>query len=252
MQTSRNILGGLLLATALCAPALADPPDAHARIHVGPGGRAHVGVGLHVDRFRRVPPDVRVRGGLGRVTVRVSPFRARLGWRVNRFTPRERVLWTHGRWWHGRHSGRLGWWWWANGGWFFYNAPVYPYPDYVSETYYQDSSDDDAANYWYYCRDPQGYYPYVRRCNGSWEPVPAQPDRGYGGPGYDDRGGGYDDRDGDYDDQGGPDNSMGPDDQGPPDNYGPSDDQGPPDGYGPSDDQGPPDDGPPDQGPPPR
>jgi hypothetical protein len=28
---------------------------------------------------------------------------------------------------------------------------------------------------WYYCRDPQGYYPYVRTCNGNWEPVPAQP-----------------------------------------------------------------------------
>ena len=250
MQTSRNFLGSLLLATALCAPALADPPDVHARIHVGPGGRTHVGVGLHVDRFRRVPPGPRA-GGLGRVTVRVSPFRARLGWRVNRFTPRERVLWTHGRWWHGRHNGRFGWWWWANGGWFFYDAPVYPYPDYVSETYYQDSSDDDAANYWYYCRDPQGYYPYVRRCNGSWEPVPAQPDSGYGGPVTTtavadttiatvtmtiravptirwDR-------------------TIRVRRQ-----YGPSDDQGPPDGYGPPDDQGPPDDGPPDQGPPPR
>ncbi len=32
-----------------------------------------------------------------------------------------------------------------------------------------------AANMWYYCRDPQGYYPYVRDCKGAWEPVPATP-----------------------------------------------------------------------------
>jgi hypothetical protein len=257
MHISRNLLGGLLLATALCAPALADPPDVHARIHVGAGGHPHMGVGVHIDRLHRVPPGIRARGGFGRVTVRVSPFRAHLGWRVNRFTPRERALWTQGRWWHGRHSGRLGWWWWTNGGWFFYGAPVYPYPDYVSETYYQDSSDTDTSNYWYYCRDPEGYYPYVRRCNGSWEPVPGQPEGG-----YDNRGG---------NDQGGPDDSMGPndqgppdgsgpDDQGPPDSYGPNDqsppdgygpnDQGPPDESGPPDDQGPPDEGPPDDGPP--
>jgi hypothetical protein len=28
---------------------------------------------------------------------------------------------------------------------------------------------------WYYCRDPEGYYPYVRSCNGPWEEVPANP-----------------------------------------------------------------------------
>jgi len=30
-------------------------------------------------------------------------------------------------------------------------------------------------NAWYYCRNPQGYYPYVKQCNGSWERVPATP-----------------------------------------------------------------------------
>jgi hypothetical protein len=245
MHNSRNLLGGLLLATALSAPALADPPDIHARVHVGPGDRPHVGVGLHVDRFRRVPPGIRARGFPGRVTVSVNPFRAHLGWRVNRFTPRERALWTHGRWWHGRRNGRFGWWWWANGGWFFYDTPVYPYPDYVSETYYDVPASDDAGDYWYYCRDPEGYYPYVRNCHVSWEPVPAQP----AGGGYDNGGYGPGDQD-----------EMGPDDQGPPDTYGPSD-QGSADDYGPPDDQGgppddqggPPDDqGPPDDGPPPQ
>ncbi len=28
---------------------------------------------------------------------------------------------------------------------------------------------------WYYCGNPQGYYPYVRSCNGQWQTVPANP-----------------------------------------------------------------------------
>jgi hypothetical protein len=224
-------------AFAVAAPVRADD----VRVHVEPGGHVHetvrVGSGGHVretiDRFHRVPPGVRVRGG--HFTVRVNPFRAHLGWRVNRFSPRERFLWTHGRWWHGRWHGRLGWWWWANGGWFFYDAPVYPYPDYVSETYY-DVPGADYSDYWYYCRDPEGYYPYVRQCNGQWQPVPAQPGAGYGGG----PSGGPDE----YDDRGGPPDESGPPDQGPPDDYGPSD-QGPPDEEGPPDDYGPDDHGPP-------
>src|SRR4051794_12485791 len=203
MHISRNLIGGLLLATALSAPALADPHDVHARVHVGTGGRPHVGFGVHVDRFHRVPPGIRARGFPGRVTVRVNPFRAHLGWRVNRFNPRERALWSHGRWRHGRWHGRLGWGGWANGGWVFYNAPIYPYPDYVSADYYDVPASDDAGDYWYYCRDPEGYYPYVRNCHLSWEPVPAQPG------GYDNGGGsGPGDQD-----------QMGPDDQGPPGDY---------------------------------
>lgn len=33
-----------------------------------------------------------------------------------------------------------------------------------------------ASNYWwYYCRDPQGYYPYVKQCPTGWQQVPARP-----------------------------------------------------------------------------
>jgi len=32
-----------------------------------------------------------------------------------------------------------------------------------------------AANSWYYCKDPDGYYPYVKSCKANWEVVPAQP-----------------------------------------------------------------------------
>jgi hypothetical protein len=255
MRKATCLFAGLLLGGALAAPpvALADhKDDVRAHVRVGPAGHPHAVV--RVDRFHRVPPGIRARGFPRRVTVRVNPFRGRLGWRVNRFTPGERAMWTHGRWWHGRRGGRLGWWWWAGGGWYFYPAPVYPYPDYVSETIYDEPS-SDYGDYWYYCRNPRGYYPYVQTCRSAWQPVPAQPDAGYGG-GY---GNG---------DQYAPGNQMGPNDQGPPDGYGPQDDQGPPDGYGPDDqgsqdgygpdDQGPPDgngsddQGPPDEGPPPQ
>ena len=31
------------------------------------------------------------------------------------------------------------------------------------------------ANYWYYCRNPEGYYPYVKQCTAGWIPVPPEP-----------------------------------------------------------------------------
>ena len=32
-----------------------------------------------------------------------------------------------------------------------------------------------AGQFYYYCRDSQGYYPYVRECPAGWERVPVQP-----------------------------------------------------------------------------
>ncbi|HEY8698964.1 MAG TPA: hypothetical protein VIM02_15250 [Rhizomicrobium sp.] len=222
-------LGGVL---AFSASALADPGDhphrdrVHVGVHVDGGGHPDVHARFgHIDRVHRVPPDIRVHGFRGgNFHVRVNPFHNFRGARIARFSPHERAMWTGGHWWRGRHHGHFGWWWWVDGGWFFYNAPVYPYPDYVSEEYYEEPS-QDYGDYWYYCRDPRGYYPYVQQCNGQWEPVPAQPaGADNGGPGG---------NDGDYDNGPGPgDDEMGPDDNGPPD----EDDQ---------DDQGPPPSGPP-------
>lgn len=28
---------------------------------------------------------------------------------------------------------------------------------------------------WYYCHNPDGYYPYIKNCPAGWERVPAQP-----------------------------------------------------------------------------
>ena len=35
---------------------------------------------------------------------------------------------------------------------------------------------------WYRCDNPEGYYPYVRTCNGPWQPVPVAPDNAPPGP----------------------------------------------------------------------
>lgn len=31
------------------------------------------------------------------------------------------------------------------------------------------------TNYWHYCQDPDGYYPYVKQCPGGWLQVAPQP-----------------------------------------------------------------------------
>ena len=38
--------------------------------------------------------------------------------------------------------------------------PVYVQPEQQQETYY-----------WYFCQNPQGYYPYVQSCPGGWMKV---------------------------------------------------------------------------------
>jgi hypothetical protein len=50
----------------------------------------------------------------------------------------------------------------------YYAPPVVvqqPAPTYVAP----------QAQSWYYCDNPQGYYPYVANCGSGWRQVPAQP-----------------------------------------------------------------------------
>ena len=70
-----------------------------------------------------------------------------------------------GHWSHGWHNGSYGWYW--------------GYDPYLwsSDGLYDDYSGDGqayAAQSWYYCSDPAGYYPYIAQCNTSWQTVPAQ------------------------------------------------------------------------------
>jgi hypothetical protein len=61
----------------------------------------------------------------------------------------------------------------------------YPYPYYAPPTvvvpqepqeYIMRDDQEDETGYWYYCKEANGYYPYVKRCPGGWmKVVPYQP-----------------------------------------------------------------------------
>lgn len=85
------------------------------------------------------------------------------------FTPYESERWRGGHWLHAWHDGRYGWWWFVDGGWYFYPQPIYPYPGYVPPV--APAPPPPNGQYWYYCYNPPGYYPYVSACNGPWRPV---------------------------------------------------------------------------------
>jgi hypothetical protein len=89
---------------------------------------------------------------------------------------------------HGRGGGRvtlgfhfgfpIGWY----QPWYYYPAPVYypPAPVYVtppSPPVYVERSDvvPEGPGTWYFCRESDSYYPYVKQCPGGWTRVPAQP-----------------------------------------------------------------------------
>ena len=98
------------------------------------------------------------------------------------FSRRDLGIWRGGRWVHGWHDGRFAWWWAVGGGWYFYPTPIYPFPTYVPPAVVVQQAPPvptglPPAQFWYYCDNPQGYYPYVAACNGPWRQVPAAPPR---------------------------------------------------------------------------
>jgi hypothetical protein len=73
---------------------------------------------------------------------------------------------------------------WGPGWWGPYG---YPYPYYTSppvvirqepQEYMRQQTPQSEQQYWYYCTDPQGYYPSVEKCPSGWMrvvPTPAAP-----------------------------------------------------------------------------
>jgi hypothetical protein len=67
--------------------------------------------------------------------------------------------------------------------WHYYPAPAYYYPAapvYVqppAPPVYVERSDvvPEGPGTWYFCRESNTYYPYVKQCPGGWTRVPAQP-----------------------------------------------------------------------------
>lgn len=68
-----------------------------------------------------------------------------------------------------------------------YYSPYYSYPPVVTvpsapSVYIQQQQPQGAVqappqaptNYWYYCRNPEGYYPYIKKCPDGWLQVVPQ------------------------------------------------------------------------------
>jgi len=91
---------------------------------------------------------------------------------------------------HGRGGGRVGVGvylgpGWVSPGWWgpYPYYPYYPPPIFVerpSDIYVQPAPSPEEPRYWYYCKDPEGYYPDVKSCPKGWMKVvrPAQPPAG--------------------------------------------------------------------------
>jgi hypothetical protein len=64
---------------------------------------------------------------------------------------------------------------------YYYPGPYYyPAPVVVQQPappVYVERSDSvpEGPGTWYFCREANGYYPYVKQCPGGWTRVPAQP-----------------------------------------------------------------------------
>jgi hypothetical protein len=64
---------------------------------------------------------------------------------------------------------------------FFYPPYPYAYPPVVvtqdPPVYIEQGQAPapQASNDWFYCRNPEGYYPYVKQCPGGWQRVAPQP-----------------------------------------------------------------------------
>lgn len=56
-----------------------------------------------------------------------------------------------------------------------YYVQGYASPEAVSPSLAQGPSVDAGAGWWYFCRNPSGYYPYVKQCNSGWEKISPVP-----------------------------------------------------------------------------
>ncbi len=62
---------------------------------------------------------------------------------------------------------------------YYYYPPVY-YPPVVTvpaspPVYIEQGGSAPETQYWYYCDQGQGYYPYVKECPGGWKKVVPSP-----------------------------------------------------------------------------
>lgn len=58
---------------------------------------------------------------------------------------------------------------------YYYPPPVVVAPPAAPPVYVERERDE---NFWYYCEQERGYYPYVKQCPGGWKRVPPTPPPG--------------------------------------------------------------------------
>jgi hypothetical protein len=93
---------------------------------------------------------------------------------IHRFHEHDLDIWRGGHWIHSRHQGRFAWWWVAGGVWYAYQTQIFPYPDpYMPPVAVSPPNQPAPNQFWYYCSQPQGYYPYTPQCQVSWQKVHA-------------------------------------------------------------------------------
>jgi hypothetical protein len=168
----------LTLATAFLATlALSQPADAHIGISVGFGN----GFGGHYHEH---------------------PYYDH--YHDHFYRPYDYDVGAHRYWHHGYYQGRMGWWWVNGGSYTYYDqptfggsygpsyesiyqppqtviiqqpAPVVPPPAQIivqqPESAIQEMPAASTGAVYYYCRDPQGYYPTVASCPSGWAASPA-------------------------------------------------------------------------------
>ncbi len=73
--------------------------------------------------------------------------------------------------------------WWGPRFWWGPPYPYYASPPVIIQqgppVYIQQEPQPPAQAYWYYCPDPQGYYPYIKECPKGWMTVvPPSPPPG--------------------------------------------------------------------------
>ena len=83
--------------------------------------------------------------------------------------------------WHGYHHGHGFYGYWP---WYFPLSYGFAMPYYGTSFYldapvtYVEMAPPGAiqpSTSWYYCKNPEGYFPYVQECPSGWQTVPAQP-----------------------------------------------------------------------------
>ncbi|MGD0885028.1 MAG: hypothetical protein ABSA46_09190 [Thermodesulfovibrionales bacterium] len=73
--------------------------------------------------------------------------------------------------------------WWGPAYYPYGYGPYYPYSVVARPQVYVQSTQqpEEQHHYWYFCTDPQGYYPYITQCPKGWLkviPSSAAPDQG--------------------------------------------------------------------------